>query len=89
VRKIIEINTDEGRESFDALVEAGEVEVISEYEPVERLTARVEKMKQAFTEFQNNRGSMRILNYYLRGRGISQSEIDTVINGLEEFFKQV
>lgn len=64
-------------------------EVISEYDPVERLTKRVEKMKAAFDEFKAHRGSWRVMNYYLRGRGVAQSEIDTVLSGVEEFLEQV
>lgn len=87
MRYIIETNN---HEAISQLVESNQdTELITQYEPVERLTARVEKMKQAFDEFRASRGNWRIMNYYLRGRGIAQNEIDTVLNGLEEFFQQI
>lgn len=62
-----------------------DAQIIDQYDPIERLTGRIEKINQAFTEFKKNRGSWRILNYYLRGRGIAQNEIDNVLQGVEEF----
>lgn len=90
MRFIIEANNKDAevkiREFVDQQLDSG---IIDEYEPIERLSARVEKMRLAFEEFKENKGNMRILNYYLRGRGINQSEIDTVISGIEEFLKQL
>ena len=88
-RFVIESENEKAYEQFYKLAESGELSIITEYDPIERLTARVEKMRLAFQDFKKNRGNWRILNYYLRGRGISQGEIDKVLAGVEEFMKQV
>lgn len=80
---------DTKKETIEELQQKNAIELIDSYEPIERLTTRVEKMHQAFKEFKNNRGSWKILNYYLRGRGLSQNEIDSVTDGIEEFLKLV
>ena len=66
-----------------------DVEIVDKYEPIEKLTARIEKMRLAFEEFKKNRGSFKVLNYYLRGRGLAQREIDNVFRKLEDFFDLV
>lgn len=66
-----------------------DVSLIDQYDPIEKLTGKVEKMRIAFEEFKKSPGSWRIMNYYLRGRGVSQSEIDNVLGSVEEFLKQI
>lgn len=79
----------ENKELIQGLVDGEQVELIDGYEPLERLTGRMEKLRIALEEFKASRGSWKILNYYLRGRGIAQGEIDTVLAGVEEFMKNV
>ncbi len=87
MRYIVETNIKDLIEDF---VEGRtDVELIDSYEPIERLTERVEKMSTAFKDFKTHRGSWTILNYYLRGRGISQAEIDRVLGGVEKFMESV
>lgn len=83
MRYIIETNKTELISQFT------EDELVDQYEPIEKLTARVEKIHQAFNDFKKTRGSWQIMNYYLRGRGISQAEIDKVLSGVEEFLKLI
>ncbi len=87
MRYIIETeNNDLIKDFIEGRIDA---EIIDQYDPIEKLTSRVEKMNQAFNDFKKNRGSWRIMNYYLRGRGISQTEIDNVTQGIEEFLALV
>ncbi len=68
MRYIIETDTKELMEDF--VKGRTDATLIDSYEPIERLTKRVEKLSSAFKEFKQNRGSFTILNYYLRGKGI-------------------
>lgn len=87
MRYIIETETPSLIEDF---VEGRtDVKIIDSYEPIERLTARVEKISRAFHDFKESRGSWEILVRYLRGRGIPWVEIDRVLKGVEAFLKEV
>lgn len=87
MRYILETNTPELIQDF--VNGRSDVEIVESYEPVERLTARVEKIHQTFMEFKAQRGSWNILRTYLKGKNITNVEIDKVLSGVEDFLKEV
>ncbi len=54
---------------------------------LDKISARVEKLGEALNAFKESGINWRVFNTYLRGKGISQKEINTVMDGVESFFK--
>ena len=86
MRYVVETNA---KDFIEGLADDGTLTIIEKYEPIERLTARMEKMRMVFLDFKKNRGSWKILNYYLRGKGIAQYEINNVLAGVEKFLEEI
>lgn len=73
----------------DFVAGRSDLEIVNSYDPIENLTEKVEKLGLGLREFKQSGVNWRVFNYYLRGRGISQSMIDTVMRGVDDFFKEV
>lgn len=86
MRYTIESKSDKADEQVRELLDNKDVEAISIYEPLEQISARVQKLGVALRELKNSNISWRVFNYYLRGLGISQGMIDSVLKGVEGFF---
>ena len=66
----------------------GSIELVQKYEPIEVLTSRVEKLGRLLEEYKDSGANWEILNYYLRGKGISQIMINSVMKGIKSFFRE-
>lgn len=89
MRYILEVEDRKTEKYLQDFIADNKVEVVDKYAPLERLSAEVEKLGVALREAKKNPGSWEILNYYLRGRGVSQSAIDGVMGPVVDFFKNV
>ena len=65
------------------------LKLIDKYDPFEKLSSDVEKMGNALRKFRTSGIDWSVFNYYLRGQGISQNTIDSVIGEVKEFFYKV
>lgn len=88
MRYIVETTPDSDQILNNFLSECDNLEIITKYEPLEKLSGTVEKIGRLLKEYKQSGMNWKVLNYYLRGRGISQREIDYVLAGVEEFFDQ-
>ena len=52
------------------------------------LGKKVQMLATALKEFKDSGGNMEVLNYYMRGKGIAQRDIDNVMDGIESFFAE-
>jgi len=77
------------RKAEEELVKNEHLKVITSYDPIQKLTADVEKIGVALREFKKTGVSWDIFNYYLRGRGIPQQTIDSVMGEVKEFFRKI
>lgn len=53
---------------------------------LDKISARVANLGEALNAFKESGINWNVFNTYLRGKGISQKEINTVMNGVESFF---
>lgn len=86
MRYIIEPKT---KKAEQELLENERLKIITRYDPVEKLSVDVEKLGAALKEFKASGVNWRVFNYYLRGRGLSQSMIDAVMGEVKDFFKNM
>lgn len=89
MRYILEVNTKKKEKFLADFVADNDIEVITQYEPLEKISKEVEKLGVALREANKNAGSKEVLNYYLRGRGISQGVINAVMGPLKDFFNNL
>ena len=89
MRYILEVEDKKTEKYLLDFIADNKVEVVDKFAPLERLSAEVEKLGHAMREAKRSPGSWEILNYYLRGRGVSQSSIDGVLGPVTDFFKNV
>lgn len=89
MRYLIEVSNTKTEKYLNDFLHDNEIEVVDRYEPLERLSAEVGKLGNALREAKRSPGSWSVLNYYLRGRGVSQSTIDAVLAPVKDFFKNV
>lgn len=61
---------------------------LKESDQLEEVTNKVRLMGEAIKEFKAKGINMNVLNYYLRGRGVAQRDIDNVQKGVEQFFSE-
>lgn len=90
MRYIIEIIDRKAKEELnDFLLNNKEgAKLIESYEPIEKLQGKVEVLGRLLNEYKQSGISWDVFNYYLRGKGINQKEIDSVMGGVELFFSQ-
>lgn len=81
--------TKKQEEKFKQLLHDQDIRIVDKYEPVVALTEKVEKMGAALKEFKATGATWDIFNYYMRGKGIAQADIDGVMGVAIEFFKKV
>ena len=82
MRYIIETNEPD-------LIEHADIKIIEKYEPIEKLTAKMEIMKAVFEDFKKNQGNWNIMVGYLRSKGIAKYDIDRVFAGVEDFLEEL
>lgn len=75
------------KKAEEELLANDKLKVVTKYDPVEKLGAEVEKIGAALKEFKEGGVSWRVFNYYLRGRGLSQTMIDLVMGEVQDFFR--
>lgn len=79
---------DGGEDALKAFVVGRSDMTIGSYrDELDKISARVEKLGEALNAFKESGINWRVFNLYLRGIGISQKEINTVMDGVESFFK--
>lgn len=64
-------------------------ETLFEYnyrDELETLSAKIEKMGVALSEFKQSSLNWDIFVYYLKGKGIPKKDLDHVMSGVEDFF---
>jgi hypothetical protein len=89
MRYIIDVKDKKTEKYLQDFILDNNVEKVDVYEPIERLSVEVEKLGRALREAKAAPGSWEVLNYYLRGRGVSQSTIDATMGPLTDFFKNI
>ena len=77
------------RDILLADTEHKEYELISEYEPIEKLSGQVERVGNALKEFKESGINWYIFSTYMRGRGISGTLLKRVMKPMKEFFEEV
>lgn len=65
------------------------IEVVDEYEPIAKLQKEVELVGRALREAKKEPGTWEVMNYYLRGRGVSQGTINELMGPLGDFFSNM
>ena len=79
---------DGGEDALKNFVDGRSDMAIGSYkDELDKISAKVEKLGEALNAFKESGINWRVFNRYLRGCGISQKEIDTVMDGVESFFK--
>lgn len=86
MRYVIEPKT---KKAEKELAENDQLKVITSYDPIHKLSIEVAKIGLALKEFKKTGVSWDIFNYYLRGRGISQATIDSVMGEVKDFFRKM
>lgn len=86
MRYVIEPKT---KKAEKELAENDQLKVITSYDPIQKLSIEVAKIGLALKEFKKTGVSWDVFNYYLRGRGISQSTIDSVMGEVKDFFRKM
>lgn len=76
-------------EDLKKLVVEKKVQIITSYDPIENLSAKVERLGVALKEFKQSGINWTIFRYYLRGRGLSDTIVNNVMGKVEDFFKEV
>lgn len=92
MRYIIEIKNKKADEALAVFLQeqgAKNVDIITSYEPVERLTKEVEKVGAALREYKHSGVSWSVLEKYLRGNGHSQKTIDGLLKDVKTFYRQM
>lgn len=91
MRYLIEAKTKKGEGLIEETLdkEKKSLKLIDKYDPFEKLGSNVEKMGEAMRKFQKSGISWEVFTYYLRGRGISQTEIRGVMGKVKDFFRAV
>lgn len=82
-RYIIESSYPELR---DVIAGLDDTEIVDEYDPMERLNAKVEKIGAALREFKEG-NTWRLFLTYMRGKGISNQDVEKVVDGIDSFLK--
>lgn len=78
---------DGGEDALKTFVDGRSDMTIGSYkDELDKIAANVEKLGEALRAFKESGVNWRIFNRYLRGSGISQKEIDRVMDGVESFF---
>ena len=92
MRYIIEVKNKKADEALATFLQeqgAKNVDIITSYEPVERLTKEVEKVGAALREYKASGVSWTILEKYLRGNGHSQKTIEALLGDVKRFYRQM
>lgn len=90
MRYLIETKTKKGEGMIEEFInKETTLKLVDKYDPFEKLGKDVEKMGEAMRKFQNSGISWSVFNYYLRGKGIPQNTIDSVMGETKEFFVKV
>ncbi len=90
MRFIIQSKNPESDANLRSFVDGVEdLEILSAYDPIENLSAKVEKLGMALKEYKESGINWKVFKYYLRGRGLSETMIDNVMGKVEDFFKEV
>ena len=87
MRYIIEVDNEKTDRHLRDFLADNKIEIVDKYEPIEQLSTEVEKLGRALKAAKANPGNWHMLNYYLRGRGISQSTVDGVMKPITDFFR--
>ena len=56
---------------------------------LEQISNRVQKLADALKAYKESGINWRVFNRYLRGHGIAQRDIDSVLNGVESFLQDM
>lgn len=62
------------------------MEILYPKDEFEIISEKVEKLGKALKEFKDSGINWRVFNRYLRGLSIPQSDIDSVMGGINKFF---
>lgn len=73
----------------DLMRKESALKLVDKYDPFEKLGGNVQAMGDAMRKFKSSGISWDVLNYYLRGKGISQKVIEAVLGDVQSFFKKV
>lgn len=85
--KVVDENADEVLRTF--LGGRSDMFVYYPKDELEKISVSVEKLGEALKAYKESGINWRVFNKYLRGVGCSQSEIDNVMAGAEQFFKDL
>lgn len=84
----IRVTSPEAKTKLDELIERdGEMEIYSPRDEMERLSMRVRNLGAALRAFKQSGINWNVFIRYMRGCGISQTQIDKVMGGVEAFFE--
>lgn len=92
MRYIIEVKNKTAVQSLGEFLQkqgAKNVDIITSYEPVERLTKEVEQVGAALREYKQSGVSWSVMEKYLRGNGHSQKVIDSLLKDIKTFYRQM
>ena len=92
MRYIIEVKNKKADEALSVFLQEQKqdnIDIITSYEPVERLTKEVEKVGAALKEYKTSGVSWTVLEKYLRGNGHSQKLINSMLKDVKTFYRQM
>jgi predicted nucleotidyltransferase len=73
----------------DFVAENPRMMIYNPKDELEKVSAMVEKLHDAMVAYKKSGINWRVFNRHLRGQGISQSDIDKVMGGVEQFFSDM
>lgn len=89
VVKVMVNSEESGKVLKDFLGGRSDMFVYHPKDELEKISDAVEKLGSALKAYKESGINWRVFNKYLRGVGCSQSEIDNVLAGTEQFFKDL
>ena len=64
-------------------------EFVEEGYVIDNFEEKLRKIRDAFTELSTHQFTEKVLESYVRGKGVSKTDYDKVMNAVNEFFRQL